>query len=193
MSEDELLTGRLEPTNQWYAIAKIAGIKMCQAYRKQYGFNAISVMPTNIYGSSDNFDLETSHVLPALIRKIHEAKERQDAVIEIWGSGRPRREFLYVDDLADALLFLMERYDDPKIINVGVGEDISIAELARLIMGVIGFVGELQFDSSRPDGTPQKLLDVTRVQSLGWRASTVLPDGVAATYRWFLEHRLADA
>jgi GDP-L-fucose synthase len=188
LREDSLLTGPLEPTNEWYAIAKIAGIKMCQAYARQYGFRAISVMPTNLYGPGDNFDLETSHVLPALIRKFHEAKAARAASVTIWGSGTPRREFLHVDDLAEALLFLMERYDSPEIINVGCGQDVTIAELASLVREIVGFDGELTFDRSRPDGTPRKLLDVSRMSALGWRPRIALADGIRSTYRWFLEH-----
>jgi GDP-L-fucose synthase len=196
LQESSLLTGPLEPTNQWYAVAKLAGIKMCQAYHKQYGFNAISVMPTNLYGPGDNFDLETSHVLPALLRKFHTAKERGEPAVTVWGSGTPRREFLYVDDLADAVCFLMERYDSPEIINVGCGEDVTIAELAELVREIVGFRGRLVFDRSKPDGTPRKLLDVGRLSALGWRARTRLADGVAATYAWYLRrpaHREAEA
>ncbi len=188
MPEDCLLTGELEPTNEWYAIAKIAGIKLCQAYRRQTGFNAVSVMPTNLYGPGDNFDLETSHVLPALIRKFHEARrEGQDSVV-LWGSGTPRREFLHVDDLADACLFVMAHYEDEMPLNIGVGEDISIRELAGLIAEVVGFEGELELDPTRPDGTPRKLLDVSRLHALGWQARTGLRDGIAATYAWYREH-----
>ncbi len=187
ISEDALLTGPLEPTNEWYAVAKIAGIKLAQAYRQQYGFSAISAMPTNLYGPGDNFDLESSHVLPALLRKVHEAKLAQAPAVEIWGTGRVRREFLHADDAADALVFLMERYDDPQIVNVGTGEDLTIAELARLVQRVVGFEGELRFDASRPDGTPRKQLDVSRLTALGWRARVPLEDGVRATYRWYLE------
>jgi GDP-L-fucose synthase len=186
LQESSLLTGPLEPTNQWYAVAKIAGIKMCQAYARQYGFKAISVMPTNLYGPGDNFDLTTSHVLPALLRKFHEAKEAGDAEVVVWGSGTPRREFLYVDDLADALCFLMERYDSPEIINVGCGEDLTIAELAGLIRDVVGFKGTIVYDATKPDGTPRKLLDVSKCAALGWRPRTALADGIAATYAWYL-------
>ena len=185
LREDSLLTGPLESTNQWYAIAKIAGIKMCQAYRKQYGFNAISIMPTNLYGPGDNFDLDTSHVLPALIRKFHEANEAQDASVTIWGSGKPRREFLHVDDLADACVFLMDNYDEPEIINVGWGQDISIRELAELIGKTIGYTGELKLDESKPDGTPRKLLDVSKLKMLGWEPSISLSDGIAMTWDWY--------
>jgi GDP-L-fucose synthase len=192
LAESSLLTGPLEPTNEWYAVAKIAGIKMCQAYARQYGFNAISVMPTNLYGPGDNFDLQTSHVLPALLRKLHTAKDRGDAEVTVWGSGTPRREFLYVDDLADALLFLMERYDSPEIINVGCGEDVTIADLARLIAEIVGFHGTLVFDRSKPDGTPRKLLDVSKSRSLGWQAQTALADGIRATYGWYLANAAQD-
>jgi len=188
MQESSLLTGPLEPTNQWYAIAKIAGIKMCQAYALQHGFNAISVMPTNLYGPGDSFDLETSHVLPALLRKCEAARESGSREVTVWGSGTPRREFLYVDDLADALCFLMERYDSPEIINIGCGEDLTIAELATLIADVVGFRGELVFDHSKPDGTPRKLLDIGKVKALGWQARTPLRDGVRATYDWYLKN-----
>jgi len=189
LTEDALLTGPLEPTNQWYAIAKIAGIRMCQAYHKQHGFNAISVMPTNLYGPGDNFDLQSSHVLPALLRKFDEAKRDGDASVTVWGSGSPRREFLYVDDMADAVCFLMENYDSPDIVNVGTGEDIAIAELAELVRNVVGYAGEIAFDRSKPDGTPRKLMDVSKLQALGWQASTGLEDGIRSTWRWFLENR----
>jgi GDP-L-fucose synthase len=186
--EDSLLTAPLEPTNEWYAIAKIAGIKMCQAYRKQYGFNAISAMPTNLYGPEDNFDLQTSHVLPALISKFHTAKINGDPNVVVWGTGTPRREFLHVDDLADALLFLMDNYDSPEIVNVGVGEDITIRALAELIREIVGFQGELIFDTSKPDGTPRKLLDVSRLSETGWSASIKLRDGIESTYQWYLDN-----
>ena len=185
MREESLLTGPLEPTNQWYAVAKIAGIKMCQAYRKQYGFDAISVMPTNLYGPGDNFDLENSHVLPALLRKFHEAQLSGSDSVEVWGSGSPRREFLHVDDLADACVFLMGNYSSPEIINVGWGKDISIAELAQLIAGVVGFEGRVEFNTSRPDGTLRKLLDTSRLTSLGWQPTIALGDGIAKTYDWY--------
>lgn len=185
MSEDTLLTGPLEPTNEWYAVAKIAGIKMCQAYRKQYGFDAISLMPTNLYGPGDNFDLQTSHVLPALIRKFHEAKQRGDATVPIWGTGNPRREFLYVDDLANAVVFLAENYSDAEMVNIGVGEDIRIGDLAELVAEVVGFEGSLEYDTSKPDGTPRKLMDVSRLNKLGWKARWSLRDGIAATYDWY--------
>ena len=186
MHEDCLLTGPLEPTNEWYAVAKIAGIKMCQAYRRQYGFNAICLMPTNLYGPGDNFDLQTSHVLPALIRKFHDGRERGAAEVVVWGSGTPRREFLHVDDLADACLFLMAGYDGEHIVNVGVGEDISIAELAELVQRVVGFEGRIVLDPSKPDGTPRKLLDVSRLRELGWCARIGLEEGIRQTYAWFL-------
>ena len=187
--EDALLTGPLEPTNEWYAVAKIAGIKLCQAYRRQYGFDAISLMPTNLYGPGDNFDLLTSHVLPALIRKFHEARVTQAPEVVVWGSGTPRREFLHVDDLADAAVFLMQNYSGEDIINVGVGEDISIAELAALVADVVGYHGTIVYDRSKPDGTPRKLLDVSRLHALGWRARIALRDGVTATYRWYVEQQ----
>jgi len=187
MTEDSLLTGPLEPTNEWYAIAKIAGLKMCQAYRRQYGFNAISVMPTNLYGPGDNFDLQNSHVLPALIRKFHDAKARRDGKVIVWGTGTPRREFLHVDDLADACVFLMESYESEQLINVGWGEDISIRDLALLVRDVVGFTGDIEFDASKPDGTPRKLLDVSRLRSRGWSPRIPLREGIESAYRWFLE------
>ena len=185
--ETALLGGPLEPTNEAYAIAKIAGIKLCQAYAREYGANFISAMPTNLYGPNDNFDLETSHVLAALLRKAHEAKTRKARELAVWGSGTPRREFLHVDDLASACLFLLEKYDSPEIINVGCGEDISIRELAELICDIVGFEGRLAWDDTKPDGTPRKLLDVTRLQNLGWRPTIPLRDGIAQTYEWFLK------
>jgi GDP-L-fucose synthase len=188
IKEEYLLTGALEPTNEWYAIAKIAGVKMCQAYRREYGFNAISLMPTNLYGPGDNFDLQNSHVLPALIRRFHEAKVRGDDVVTIWGTGTPRREFLHVDDLADAVLYLLQTYDAEPIVNIGWGEDVTIRELAELVMSAVGYKGGLDFDSSKPDGTPRKLLDVSRLSSLGWRAKIRLKDGIEQTYDWFKEH-----
>ena len=184
--ETALLSGPLEPTNEAYAIAKIAGIKLCQAYVREHGANFISMMPTNLYGPNDNFDLETSHVLPALLRKAHEAKTRKDRELIVWGSGKPRREFLHVDDLASACLLLLEKYDSPEIINVGCGEDISIRELAELICDIVGFDGQLNWDATKPDGTPRKLLDVTKVRSLGWRPSIPLREGITQTYEWFL-------
>jgi GDP-L-fucose synthase len=191
MPEDCLLTGPLEPTNEWYAIAKIAGLKMCQAYRRQYGFNAISAMPTNLYGPGDSFSLKNSHVLPALLRKVHEAKEAGAAQVEVWGTGKPRREFLHVDDLADACLFLMQNYDCDGWVNVGWGRDETIAELADTIRRVVGFTGSLRFDSSKPDGTPRKLLDTTRLTSLGWSPKIGLEAGIRSTYEWFLNNRSA--
>ncbi len=188
LQEASLLTGPLEPTNEWYAIAKIAGVKMCEAYSRQHGFNAISVMPTNLYGPGDNFDLTTSHVLPALIRKFHEAKESRAGAVTIWGTGTPRRELLHVDDLADALLFLMERYDSPEIINIGWGEDVTITELAALVRDVVGFEGGIELDRSKPDGTPRKLMDVTKLTRLGWKPRISLEDGVRSTYRWFVDN-----
>jgi GDP-L-fucose synthase len=185
MNEDCLLSGPLEPTNEWYAIAKIAGIKMCQAYLRQYGFDAISLMPTNLYGAGDSFSLENSHVLPALMRKIHEAKGANSESVVVWGTGTPRREFLYVDDLADAVVFLTERYSGAGPINIGVGTDITIKELAELMCRIIGYRGKLVFDTSKPDGTPRKLLDVGRLHSLGWKATTGLESGLRATYEWF--------
>ena len=185
--EEYLLAGELEPTNEPYAIAKIAGLKMCESYRRQYGFNAISMMPTNIYGPGDNFDLETSHVLPALIRKAHEAKVSGAKEMGVWGTGNPRREFLHVDDLADACLFCMQHYEDSLALNVGVGDDVTIRELVETVCDVVGFEGELVFDTSKPDGTPRKLLDVGRLADLGWRAKIGLRDGITDTYRWYLE------
>jgi len=194
MREEYLLSGKLEPTNESYAIAKIAGIKMCQSYNRQYRTKFVSVMPTNLYGPGDNFDLQTSHALPALIRKFHEAKgsdERQvtsdksRGVVSIWGTGKPRREFLYVDDLADACLFIMNNYDEGEIINIGVGKDISIGELAELIKDIVGFEGSIRYDPSKPDGTPRKLLDVSKLESLGWRSKTSLREGIEKTYEWY--------
>jgi GDP-L-fucose synthase len=190
--ETALLSGPLEPTNEAYAIAKIAGIKLCQAYARKYGANFISVMPTNLYGPNDNFDLQTSHVLAALLRKAHEAKTRKNRKLVVWGSGKPRREFLHVDDLAAACLLLLEKYDSPEIINVGCGEDISIRELAELICDVVGFDGELAWDATKPDGTPRKLLDVTKLRSLGWKPSISLRDGIAKTYEWFRANYVPD-
>ncbi len=188
MTEDQLLNGHLEPTNAAYAVAKIAGIQMAQAYWEQYGSRFISVMPTNLYGPGDNFDLENSHVLPALIRKFHEARDEGRPAVEVWGTGTPRREFLHVDDLAGACLFLMDHHESPEIVNVGVGEDISINELASLVREVVGFDGEIVYDTSRPDGTPRKLLDTSRINALGWRPEIGLREGIEQTYRWFLEH-----
>jgi GDP-L-fucose synthase len=186
--ETALLSGSLEPTNEAYAVAKIAGIKLCQAYAREYGATFISVMPANLYGPNDNFDLETSHVLAALLRKAHEAKMRKAREVVVWGSGEPRREFLHVDDLASACLFLLEKYDSPEIINVGSGEDISIRELAELICDVVGFDGELAWDASKSDGTPRKLLDITKLRDLGWRPTIPLRDGIVQTYDWFLKN-----
>ena len=180
--EDYLLTGPLEPTNEPYAIAKIAGIKLCESYQRQYGRQYISVMPTNLYGPNDNYDLASSHVLPALLRKAHEARERGDEQYVVWGSGTPRREFLHVDDLADACVYLMEQGYDGPLVNIGSGQDVSIAELAQLVMRVVGFQGRIEFDASKPDGTPRKLLDVSRLAGLGWRARIALEDGIRATY-----------
>ncbi|MFK5891810.1 MAG: GDP-L-fucose synthase [Pseudomonadota bacterium] len=188
MKEEHLLTGELEPTNEWYAIAKIAGIKMCQAYKKQYGFNAISLMPTNLYGPGDNFNLENSHVMPALIRKFHDAKINNAPNVEVWGSGTPKREFLHVDDMADASVYLMNTYNNKGFINIGVGDDISIKELAELVKKVVGYEGVLKFDSSKPDGTPRKLLDVSKLTQSGWQANIQLSDGVNSTYKWYLEN-----
>jgi GDP-L-fucose synthase len=192
IKEDALLTGALEPTNEWYAVAKIAGLKMCQAYRREYGFNAISLMPTNLYGPGDNFDPENSHVLPALMRRFHEAKLRCDKSVTIWGSGSPRREFLHVDDLASAVLFALQSYDEEPIVNVGCGEEVTIRELAELIMSVIGYSGELVCDRTKPDGTPRKLLDIQKLTEIGWKPRISLKDGITETYRWFAEH-FADA
>jgi GDP-L-fucose synthase len=186
--ESALLTGPLEPTNEAYAIAKIAGVKLCQAYAREYGANFISVMPTNLYGPNDNFDLESSHVLAALLRKAHEAKMNRARELVVWGSGKPRREFLHVDDCASACVFLLENYDSPEIVNVGCGEDISIRELAELICDIVGFDGDLAWDASKPDGTPRKLLDVTKLHQLGWRHSIALRAGIAQTYDWFLKN-----
>lgn len=187
--EDSLLTGPLEPSNASYAVAKIAGVAMCQAYRKQHGFDAIAVMPTNLYGPGDNFDLRTAHVLPALLRKFHEAREAGNSTVSVWGSGKPRREFLHVDDLADACLFLMRGYSSGEIVNVGWGADISVAELALLIREVTGFSGEIVYDPGQPDGTPRKLLDVSRMSALGWKPTIELAEGVRRTYEWFRTRR----
>jgi len=212
MKEEYLLSSKLEPTNEPYAIAKIAGIKMCQSYNRQYGTRFISVMPTNLYGPGDNFDLQTSHVLPALIRKFHEAKAREQGsqiggerpevkeegvqggdCVSIWGTGKPRREFLHVDDLADGCLFLMHHYEDSEIINIGVGKDIPIRELADLIKDIVGFRGTIRYDESKPDGTPQKLLDVSRIKALGWQPKISLRGGIEMTYRWYVGQRGASA
>ena len=188
ISEGALLTSALEPTNEPYAIAKIAGLKLCEYYRKQYGFDAISLMPTNLYGPGDNFDLETSHVIPALMRKAHEAKLSDASHMSVWGTGTPRREFLHVDDLADAAVYLMEHYSEDETINVGVGEDVTIKELVELICDVVGFKGTLALDTSKPDGTPRKMLDIKRLQAVGWTPNTNFRDGLTATYNWFLEN-----
>ncbi|OLD64963.1 MAG: GDP-fucose synthetase [Acidobacteria bacterium 13_1_40CM_2_68_5] len=188
LKEEYLLTGPLEPTNESYAVAKIAGIKLCQAYRRQYGCHFIAAMPTNLYGPGDNFDLENSHVLAALIRKFNDAKVRGAPTVEVWGSGAPLREFCHVDDCADGCLFLMENYDDAEIINIGHGKDISIRDLALLIKDVVGFAGNIVFDTSKPDGTPRKLVDCTRIFALGWRPTISLRDGIRATYAWFESH-----
>jgi GDP-L-fucose synthase len=185
MKEEHLLTGALEPTNEPYAIAKIAGIKLCQAYREQYGADFISAMPTNLYGPNDNFDPRNSHVLPALLRRFHEAKERGEPEVVVWGTGRPRREFLHVDDLADACLFLMDNYSGGETVNVGCGEDVSIRELAELVREVVGYEGRIAFDVTKPDGTPRKLLDVGKMRGLGWEAKIPLREGLEQTYRWF--------
>lgn len=193
IKEEYLLTGPLEPTNEWYAIAKIAGIKMVQAYRRQYGFCAISAMPTNLYGPCDNFDLTTSHVVPALIRKFHEAREGRKDRVEVWGTGTSRREFLHVDDLASACVFLMQEYDNDQIVNVGTGEDLSIRELAALIQEVVGYEGDIVFDPTKPDGTPRKLLDVSKIMAMGWRPQVLLRDGIAQTYGWYAREQLTAA
>ncbi len=188
LREDSLLTGSLEPTNEAYALAKIAGIRLCQAYARQYGRNFISGMPTNLYGPNDNYDLRTSHVLPALIRKVHRAKLAGDPTVPIWGTGSPRREFLHADDLADACVFLLENYDDPDIVNIGCGQDVTIRELAETVCQVIGYEGDLAFDPTRPDGTPRKLLDMTKLTKLGWTPKIPLTAGIQGAYHWFLEH-----
>jgi len=189
LKEEYLLTGPLEPTNEWYAIAKIAGLKMCAAYRRQYGFDAISVMPTNLYGPGDNFGLENSHVLPALMRRFHEAKINNDAEVIVWGTGSPRREFLHVNDMVDAVLYLMEHYSDEETVNIGVGGDISIKDVAEMVKAVVGFEGKLTFDTTKPDGTPRKLLDVSKLNQLGWYAKIPLKQGLPETYEWFLAHQ----
>lgn len=188
LREEYLLTGPLESTNEWYAVAKIAGIKLCQAYQRQYGCSFISAMPTNLYGPGDNFNLETSHVMPALIRKFHEARIANAPTVSVWGSGRPLREFLHVDDCADACLHLMQHYDGEGIVNIGVGNDISIAALAELVRDIVGFRGDIVYDQSKPDGTPRKLVDVSRINSLGWHASISLAEGIADTYDWFMKN-----
>jgi GDP-L-fucose synthase len=191
IKEEYLLTGPLEPTNEAYAIAKIAGLKLASAYRAQYGFSTISLMPTNLYGPGDNFDLESAHVLPAMIRRFHEAKISDVPEVTLWGTGTPRREFLHVDDLANAACFLMENYDSPELLNVGVGKDLTIAELAVLVARVVGYSGRIVFDPSRPDGTPRKLLDVSRIHTLGWYAQIPFERGIASTYEWYLAHASA--
>jgi GDP-L-fucose synthase len=192
IKEEYLLTGPLEPTNEWYAIAKIAGVKMCQAYRREFGFSAISLMPTNLYGPGDNFDLQNSHVLPGLIRRFHEATVGGADTVTVWGTGTPRREFLHVDDLADAVLHLLRTYDGEDIVNIGWGEDVTIRELAELVVSVTGYRGRLIFDTTKPDGTPRKLLDTSRLTGLGWRPQISLKTGIERTYAWFREHA-ADA
>jgi GDP-L-fucose synthase len=191
ITEDALLTGPLEPTNEWYAIAKIAGIKLAQAYRKQYGHDFISAMPTNLYGPNDNFDLQSSHVLPALIRKAHDAKQARSGTLEIWGTGQPLREFLHVDDCADACVFLMQHYSEDQHVNVGSGAEISILALAELVCQIVGFDGRIVTDTSKPDGTTRKLMSVEKMKSLGWSASIDLPDGIATTYQTFLTESVA--
>jgi GDP-L-fucose synthase len=188
LTEDALLTGPLEPTNEWYAIAKIAGIKLCQAYRKQYGDHFVSAMPTNLYGPGDNFDLQKSHVLPALLRKAHDLKARGGGVLEIWGTGTPRREFLHVDDMADACIFLLQHYDGHEHVNVGCGEDVSIRELAELVLRTVEVDAELRFDTTKPDGTPRKLMSIARLRAMGWSPRISLEEGIRQTYAWFLEH-----
>ncbi|QNB47094.1 NAD-dependent epimerase/dehydratase family protein [Thermanaerosceptrum fracticalcis] len=188
IKEEYLLSGELEPTNMPYAVAKIAGIQLCQAYNREYNTNFISVMPTNLYGPNDNFDLETSHVMPALIRKFHEAKVNKLPYVEVWGTGTPRREFLYIDDLADACIFLMDKYNQNEIINIGVGEDISIRELALLIKEIVEYKGDIIWNTSKPDGTPRKLLDISRLTSLGWKAKVSLREGILLTYNWFIKN-----
>jgi len=193
ISEDSLLTGPLEPTNDTYAIAKIAGVLHVQAMRRQYGASFISAMPTNLYGPGDNFDLESSHVMPAMIRKFHDAKTKDRDHVQLWGSGSPRREFLHVDDLASAAVALLERYDEPEPINIGVGEDVTIRELAESVRRVVGFKGSITWDPSKPDGTPRKLLDVSRIHSMGWKATIPLKSGIESTYDWFMNHAAARA
>lgn len=189
LKEEYLLSGPLEHTNEWYAVAKIAGIKLCQAYRKQYGCDFNAAMPTNLYGPGDNFDLETSHVLPALIRKFHDAKQKNAANVTLWGTGTPKREFCHVDDCANACVFLMNKYSDAEIVNIGVGEDISILELGEIIKRVVGFKDEIIFDTSKPDGTPRKLVDISRIASLGWKAKIPLNEGIESTYQWYLSNK----
>ena len=188
LKEEALLTGPLEPTNDAYAVAKIAGWKMCEAYRRQFGFNAIGLMPTNLYGPGDNFDLQNSHVLPALVRRFHEAKLTNAKSVTVWGSGTPKREFLHCDDLASAAVYLMERYNGAELLNVGVGVDVTIAELVDLVRKTTGYAGEVNWDHSKPDGTPRKILDVSHLSAQGWKAAIALPDGLASTYSWFQRH-----
>ena len=188
LKEEYLLSGPLEPTNEWYAVAKIAGIKLCQAYQRQYGCKFIAAMPTNLYGPGDNFDLEKSHVLPAMIRNFHEAKLKRSPSVTLWGTGKVLREFLHVDDLADACMFLLQEYDDPEIVNIGVGDDLKIADLAAIVRDVVGFEGQIVYDASKPDGTPRKLVDTSKINALGWQANTGLRDGIESTYRWFLDN-----
>ena len=190
IKEEYLLTGALEPTNEAYAIAKISGIKLCQAYNAQHGTDFVSAMPTNLYGPNDNFDLKSSHVLPALIRKFHEAKEQEEPAVSVWGTGTPRREFLHVDDLADACVYLSREYSGSEMVNVGVGRDVSIAELAGLVRDAVGYEGQIVYDTSKPDGTPRKLLDVSRLESLGWAARIPLKEGIEQTYAWYLRERV---
>lgn len=186
--EDALLSGPLEPTNEWYALAKIAGLKLCEAYRRQHGRDYISAMPTNLYGPGDNFDLSSSHVMPALMRKAHHAKLNRDPQIEVWGTGAPRREFLHVDDLADACVFLMKTYSEDQHVNVGSGEDISISDLVKQICDTVGYEGSIRYDTSKPDGTPRKLMSGDKIRAMGWQPKIGLPQGIASTYRWFLDH-----
>lgn len=188
IQEASLLAGPLEPTNEWYAVAKIAGIKLCQAYQRQYGRRFISAMPTNLYGPNDNFDLQTSHVLPALLRKFHEAKVAGEASVTVWGTGTPLREFIHVDDCASACLHLMQHYEDESIVNIGVGEDLSIGELAKLVGECVGFTGQIVFDATKPDGTPRKLVDVSKLTGMGWRPAIPLAQGVRETYQWYVNH-----
>ncbi len=188
LREEYLLTGPLESTNEWYAVAKIAGIKLCQAYQRQYGCRFISAMPTNLYGPGDNFDLVTSHVMPALIRKFHDARVHNQPTVTVWGTGKPRREFLHVDDCADACLYLMNHYDDEEIVNIGIGSDLSISDLAALVKEVVGYRGEITYDTRKPDGTPRKLVDVTKITGLGWHARISLAEGISSTYQWYLDN-----
>ena len=188
IKEEYLLSGPLEPTNEWYAVAKIAGIKLCQAYRREFNFSTICAMPTNLYGPGDNFDLDNSHVVPALIRRFHEAKVRGDERVIAWGTGKPRREFLHVADLAEAIVLLLERYDEESIINVGCGTDVTVKELCETVRAVVGYEGRLEFDATKPDGTPRKLLDVSKISALGWRPRIALPAGIEQVYDWFRQN-----